>query len=86
MARNELREIVLAKFQHIQQGIDQPVWVSGVQVTELLKSHNPSSIRVALLLLVDDEVLVRERRRGRGKTGRTGQSAWYALAEVPAEK
>lgn len=86
MARKEMKEIVYAKIQQVQEGNPEPVWISGIQLTQLLKTHNPSSIRMALLLLVDDEVLVRERRKGRGDTGKTGQSSWYAIPQaVPVE-
>ena len=78
MPREKMQEKVLARMEQIQEGNDELVWVSGKQVTELVKG-NPSSIRMALLLLVDKGKLKRERRKGRGPKGRTGQSAWYAL-------
>lgn len=79
MARNKMQELIHAKLTEIQEGHDEPVWVSGIQVTQLLKSHNSSSIRMALLLLTDAGRLWRERRKGRGKRGKTGQSSWYAI-------
>lgn len=75
--------MILDKFNYLQEGNTKTVWVSGTQVTELFKQENPSSIRMALLLLVDEGKIVRERRRGRGGRGKTGQSAWYALAQIP---
>lgn len=78
MPREKMQERVLERIEAIQEGNDEPVWVSGRQVTELVKG-NPSSIRMALLLLVDRGKLKRERRKGRGPKGKTGQSAWYTL-------
>ena len=79
MARNKLQEIIYAKFLGMQEGNEESVWISGIQVTQLLKSQNPSSIRMALLFLVDSGKLQRERRKGRGKRGKTGQSSWYSI-------
>jgi hypothetical protein len=86
LARDKIRKAVLEKFQSIQEGNTEAVWVSGTQVTELLRRYNPSSVRVALLLLVEEGEIIRERRKGRGKRGATGQSAWYALARIPVEE
>lgn len=85
MAREKTQEAVLDKLRYLQEGNEAPVWVSGTQLTELLRGHNPSSIRMALVLLVDSGQVHRERRAGRGKKGRTGQSAWYSLAKVPVK-
>lgn len=74
-----MQETVLAKLEQIQDGGDKPIWMSGKQITELLPKENPSSVRQALLLLHDRGVVVRERRKGRGKRGKTGQSSWYSL-------
>lgn len=79
MPRNEMQEIVYEKLFQIQEGNDDPVWVSGKQVTELLPKKNPSSVRMALLLLCDRGLLIRERRKGRGPKGKTGQSSWYKV-------
>lgn len=85
MAREKMQEIILAKLTHLQEGNEDPVWVSGTQLTELLRPHNPSSIRMALVLLVDSGQVHRERRAGRGKKGKTGQSAWYTVGNINAE-
>lgn len=85
MARDKTRAKILAKFEYLQEGNDEPVWISGTQVTELLKRENPSSVRMALALLVEEGAIIRERRKGRGKRGRTGQSAWYSLARVNSQ-
>lgn len=79
MPREETQEKILAKLQQIQKDNEEPVWVSGKQVTELLPKLNPSSVRMALLLLHDRGLVIRERRKGRGPKGKTGQSAWYSL-------
>ncbi len=87
MPRELVKEAVLAKLQYLQEGNPNPVWVSGIQLTELLRPLNPSSVRMALLLLVEDGLITRERRAGRGRgKGRTGQSAWYTVGEIPKPK
>lgn len=87
MPRDAIQKKVLAKLRYLQKGNPEPVWVSGIQLTELLKPLNPSSVRMALLLLVDDGKVTRERRAGRGRgKGRTGQSAWYTVGiKTPVE-
>ncbi len=85
MARGEMKEIVYAKLREIQEDNDGPIWISGIQMTQLLKAYNPSSVRMALLLLVDDDRIIRERRKGRGGKGMTGQSSWYMAIDEIAE-
>lgn len=81
MARDQIRKDILTKFRAFQEGKDEPVWVSGRQLTDLFSKYNPSSVRMALTLLHDQGLLVRERRKGRGPKGKTGQSAWYSLTD-----
>lgn len=85
MPREKAQEAVLEKLRYLQEGNSEPVWISGTQLTELIRDFNPSSIRMALLLLVESGQVQRERRAGRGKRGKTGQSAWYSLVSVEAE-
>lgn len=79
MARDQIRRDILLKLRDIQEGRDEPVWISGRQLTDLFSKYNPSSVRMALTLLHDQGLVVRERRKGRGPRGKTGQSAWYSL-------
>lgn len=81
MARNEIRRDILVKLRDIQEDRDEPVWISGRQLTDLFSRYNPSSVRMALTLLADEGLIVRERRKGRGPKGKTGQSAWYTLSD-----
>ena len=78
MPRNALQKLLLVRINEIQEGNEKVVWISGKQITELFPRQNPSSVRMALLLLTDQGLVRRERRKGRGKKGRTGQSAWYS--------
>lgn len=79
MARDQIRRDILLKLRDIQEGRDEPVWISGKQLTDLFSKYNPSSVRMALTILHDQGLVVRERRKGRGPRGKTGQSAWYTL-------
>lgn len=81
MARDQIRKDILVKLRNFQEGQDDPVWVSGKQITNLFPKYNPSSVRMALTLLHDQGLIVRERRKGRGPKGKTGQSAWYTLGD-----
>lgn len=79
MPREAMQRKVLGKLRTIQEDEKEAVWVSGRQITELLPKENPSSVRMALLLLVDNGLVIRERKKGRGQRGKTGQSAWYRV-------
>lgn len=79
MARDQIRRELLLKLRDVQEDRDEPVWISGKQLTDLFPKYNPSSVRMALTLLHDQGLIVRERRKGRGPRGKTGQSAWYSL-------
>lgn len=82
MPREALQREILEKINTIQEGKDKIVWISGTQMTQLFPKKNPSSIRMALSLLAESGQIRRERRKGRGPKGKTGQSAWYSALNV----
>lgn len=77
-----MQEIVLAKINEIQAANEKVVWISGRQMVDILSKHNPASVRMALSLLAEKGMIRRERRKGRGPRGRTGQSSWYSSLEA----
>lgn len=82
MPREKLQQLLLEKIDSIQGENSHVVWISGTQLTQMFPKKNPSSIRAALSLLAESGQIRRERRKGRGPRGRTGQSSWYSSITI----